>query len=524
MSRMTMKKGWLIFMVALLAILPATARAVLNGVTGAALIPTFNLVAKDGRILMGDGTSAYSWGYATYDPLMIGCLPQGCAQYPGPTLIVNQGDFVTVNLVNKIPTLGGNTPVNVSIVFPGQNVTATATNGVGIPGLLTLEAPPDGTTVVTYTFTASNPGTYIYYSGTRPELQVEMGLVGALVVRPTLGANCPLPNTQAIFAFGPAYPFSPSPSINPVLAFAPIPATLPLAGVPTPTLSASQGFAYCTIDGYYDHEYLALVTELDPTVHLKVERGQMSQINNTDWHATAWFINGRNFPDTQADAYAPWLPNQPYTALPLAHPGETFLLRLVGGGRSLHPMHPHGQNHNVIARDGSLLQSGAGAAAGRVDLPISDYTTTTVPGETADGIWGPWTGARLNWDVYGHANQVDANEITGAPCDPLNLAPGEYLADHCKPFPVAFPAQSKMTYGAMWGGTPFMGVPGNIPAIDPNTGAYHTNLNPMAGQSFMFHSHSEREITTNNIFIGGAATMTMIMPWTDTDGNLIIIP
>jgi hypothetical protein len=129
----------------------------------------------------------------------------------------------------------------------------------------------------------------------------------------------------------------------------------------------------------------------------------------------------------------------------------------------------------------------------------------------------------LNWDVYGHANYVDANGVTDAACT-APPAPGEYIADHCKPFPVAFPAPSKMTYGTMWGGTPFMAVPGSIPAIDPNTGAYHTNLNTMAAQSFMFHSHSEREITTNNIFIGGAATMTMIVPWTDMDGNLIIIP
>jgi FtsP/CotA-like multicopper oxidase with cupredoxin domain len=519
MSRMAIKKGWLIFMVALLAILPATALAYLDGVTGAALTPTFNLVAKDGRIMMGDGTTAYSWGYATYDPLMIGCLPQGCAQYPGPTLIVNQGDFVTVNLVNKIPTLKGNTPVNVSIVFPGQNVTATG----GLPGLITREAPPDGATVVTYTFTASNPGTYSYFSGTRPELEVEMGLVGTLVVRPTLGPNCVLPATQAIFAFPPDYPFSPSPSIDPTVAFAPIPATLPVAGVQTPTLSASRGFAYCAIDAYYDHEYLHFITDLDPAIHLKVERGQMAQIDNTDRHPTAWFINGRNFPDTQADAYVPWLPDQPYTALPLVHPGEVFLIRFVGGGRNLHPMHAHGQNHNVIARDGRLLQSGAGA---RVDLPISDYTTTVVPGETADAIWGSWTGARLNWDIYGHANYVDANGVTEAACDPLTtpLAPGEYIGDHCKPFPVAFPAPTKMTYGVMWGGTPFIGVPGNIPAIDPNTGAYHTNLNTMAAQTFMFHSHNEREITTNNIFIGGAAIMTMVMPWTDMDGNLIIIP
>ena len=28
---------------------------------------------------------------------------------------------------------------------------------------------------VSYTFTAAQPGTYLYHSGTRPELEVEMG-------------------------------------------------------------------------------------------------------------------------------------------------------------------------------------------------------------------------------------------------------------------------------------------------------------------------------------------------------------
>ncbi len=38
---------------------------------------------------------------------------------------------------------------------------------------------------MTYTFTAAEPGTYIYESGTDPAKQVQMGLYGALVVRPT---------------------------------------------------------------------------------------------------------------------------------------------------------------------------------------------------------------------------------------------------------------------------------------------------------------------------------------------------
>src|SRR5260370_9196813 len=102
-------------------------------------------------------------------------------QVPGPTLIVHENDVVTINLLNGLPAAAGNT----SILFPGFTVTATG----GVAGLLTQEAAPAGT--VTYTFTASAPGTHAYYSGTQGDLQIEMGLYGATVVLPAvLPANC----------------------------------------------------------------------------------------------------------------------------------------------------------------------------------------------------------------------------------------------------------------------------------------------------------------------------------------------
>ena len=93
-------------------------------------------------------------------------------QVPGPTLIVTEGQTVTVTLTNNLPAAAGNT----SILFPGFQVTATG----GVAGLLTKEAAPGGT--VTYTFTASSPGTRSYYSGTQGDLQIEMGLYGAIIV------------------------------------------------------------------------------------------------------------------------------------------------------------------------------------------------------------------------------------------------------------------------------------------------------------------------------------------------------
>src|SRR5438067_4193534 len=111
-------------------------------------------------------------------------------QVPGPTLVVTEGQSVTVQLTNNLPTSAGNT----SILFPGFTVTATG----GVVGLLTQEAAPGGT--VSYTFTASSPGTRAYYSGTQGDLQVEMGLYGAIIVLPSgapTNGSCPFHNPAA---------------------------------------------------------------------------------------------------------------------------------------------------------------------------------------------------------------------------------------------------------------------------------------------------------------------------------------
>src|ERR1700751_3051914 len=164
--------------------------------TGAAV--TFALTAQDSYLNQPDGEAVYSWGYGcasgfspTFLPAAIPAPSGGCPtmQVPGPTLIVTEGQAVTVTLLNGLPTPPGNTP----ILFPGFNVstscpTSTAT-GAPQQGLLTCEAVPGST--VTYAFTASAPGTHAYYSGTQGDLQIEMGLYGAIIVLPaTIPANC----------------------------------------------------------------------------------------------------------------------------------------------------------------------------------------------------------------------------------------------------------------------------------------------------------------------------------------------
>ncbi len=115
----------------------------------------------------------------------------GNFQMPGPILCVTEDVPVTINLTNNLSE-------PVSMVFPGQ--TGLSAPALPANGLLAPEAAPGGT--VSYTFTPSEPGTYLYESGTNPHKQVEMGLYGALIVRPAMGAN--FAYNDAATAFDPA--------------------------------------------------------------------------------------------------------------------------------------------------------------------------------------------------------------------------------------------------------------------------------------------------------------------------------
>jgi hypothetical protein len=306
------------------------AQATVEGVPG----PVFYLTARDGFISTPDGDYIYVWGFAS---------GAGPMQYPGPTLIVDQDADVTVNLTNLLS-------VPVSILFPGQ--TGVTTSG-GAPGLLTQEAPPGGT--VSYHFKATHPGTYQYHSGTRPELQLEMGLFGALIIRPPV---------------------------------------------------ANQ--AYEHPDSTYDREYLFVFSEMDPRIHRLVRFRCLHLVDNSIYFPNYFFINGRSSPDTMLPSFSPLLPHQPYNCLPRMHPGEKMLLRLVNADGELHPFHTHGNHMLAIARDGRLLTSPEGVGA---DLAESQFTITVPSGGTADAIF-EWTGENLGWDIYGHlpGDDMEPNE------------------------------------------------------------------------------------------------------------------
>jgi hypothetical protein len=202
---------------------------------------------------------------------------------------------------------------------------------------------------------------------------------------------------------------------------------------------------------------------------------------------------------------ADYLPHQPYNALPLMRPGERVLFRIIGMGRDQHPVHHHSNHSLVIAWDGMPLTSDPGnfATVG-ADLAEFAFSVTSAPGRTSDSIF-EWTGKNLGWDVYGDPN----DPLTAHTCTPnaqgFDPVTSEWCADHGRPLPVLIPEQDDLSPGDFFSGSPFLGQLGTLP---PGLGKFNVD-----GSFFqIMHSHSEKEMTNNDVFPGGMMTFIVILP------------
>jgi FtsP/CotA-like multicopper oxidase with cupredoxin domain len=330
----------------------------------------------------------------------------------------------------------------------------------------------------------------------------------------------------------------------------------------------------------YDREYLFQFAEIDPRVHAEADAqvtskkgctaGAMGCSLNvaTEPFRPAYFlINGRSMPDDMDPNYAAEYPHQPYNGDPHVHPGELALIRVVGQGRWQHPFHEHANHVRILARDGNMILAdpseqgaminyeGSAANAALALAGPALFTTSTVPGQSADGIFY-FTGRGLNWDMYAHSStSTDTNarlactpDVNGYNTgDPTALNYYEWCQDHDKPLqanplgdvagggPVTLPDPNILTNGAWFSGSPYLGPDAtgratgclgtygqngsNASQTNPNCGT--TATTPPSGTianspsseaafAYMWHSHNEREITTNNIFPGGMLMMLLV--------------
>jgi FtsP/CotA-like multicopper oxidase with cupredoxin domain len=323
--------------------------------------PTFSLIAQSGYIQMPDMNTMYMWSLS---------LAGGTFQHPGPTLCVTEGDTVTINLTSSLPTYPSNSvlPTRTSLIFPGQeNVMANGVPAQPEPANNSLTKSIIPGESVAYSFVATRPGTFIYESGTDTKMQVSMGLFGALIVRPSLGANFVYNRADSQF---------------------------------TPT-----------------EEFMALLSEVDPYQHQAVELGVAFNMNN--YQARYWLINGRGFPDSIADNFATWLPTQPYGALARIYPYDAAthpypgVERFINVGTEEFPFHPHANNGLMIGRDGYPLEDVG------LDLSMEKFAFNIGPGQTWDVIF-KWS------DAEGY--NKDTNPVPVTPPDLVNLTLGMFYS------------------------------------------------------------------------------------------------
>ena len=189
-----------------------------------------------------------------------------------------------------------------------------------------------------------------------------MGLFGALVVRPALGA-----------------------ALRPTTA---------------PTASSRPR-----------EEFMVLLSEIDPYQHQAVESGLPFNLNN--YHPRYWLLNGRGFPDThrrQLRVLAaepalrragadPLLQHQVPPTDPNYHP-YPGLIRYLNVGTENYPFHPHGNNGLVIGRDGRALEGPAGE-----DLSFEKFAVNIGPGQTWDVIF-QW------YDAEGYSSATNPVPVT----------------------------------------------------------------------------------------------------------------
>jgi hypothetical protein len=248
------------------------------------------------KSLPGMPSPVAMWGYAQCAAQFTSCGP---VTVPGPALAVPAGDAtLTVHLSNALPE-------PTSLVVPGQSAQMTPVwfepgtvppvtyAGARPAGNLTArvrsfthETAPGG--AGTYVWNGLRPGTYLYQSGTHPQVQVQMGLYGALTRN---AADAPAPE---------AYP----------------------------------GVAY-------DQAVTLLYSEVDPALHDAVASGAYGAgpTSAFDYHPRYFLVNGAPYASGAAPAAT-------------TGGGARTLLRFLNAGLRTHVPMILGLHMRQIAEDG----------------------------------------------------------------------------------------------------------------------------------------------------------------------------
>jgi len=187
---------------------------------------------------------------------------------------------------------------------------------------------------VTYTLTipSTAAGTHAYYSGTQGDLQVEMGLYGAIIVLPSA---------------------VPSACTSGIIHSKQLGGRKPTGLKPNSRLAAGL---YNHPGACYDREIiLPVLGDRSPGFTARRKNsppgpallGCNERCHRPTFRLFSMINRPGSMPDLMDPNYALNIPHQPYNGNPHASGRNWCLLRIIGTGRWQHPVHVHGNHVRV---------------------------------------------------------------------------------------------------------------------------------------------------------------------------------
>lgn len=277
----------------------------------------YELVAAPTRweVLPGVGADAYAYN----------------RQVPGPTIRVTEGDTLRVILRNELdePT---------SIHWHGLHVPNAMD---GVPPF-TQDAVEPGASF-TYEFTVSHAGTFMYHSHVDAAEQIDRGLYGPLIVDPQPGTTQPTQFDEEFTMMLSAWNIP-----RPVDGAADD--TAGIAGIEKEVATAEEADDMAGMD--MEEEPAADEVAVEEPANLSMQMAY-----------NYFTINGKAFPAAPA-----WSVDE----------GDLVRVRLINISNLAHPMHLHGQDFKVVAKDGEAL---------RPEQQLMMNTVSIDAGETYDIVF-----------------------------------------------------------------------------------------------------------------------------------------
>lgn len=284
---------------------------------------------------------------------------------------------------------------------------------LGVGGLPPAEA--EAASQFTYYFTPPHHGTFMYHCHVAAAEHVQMGMYGALIVRP-MDYNKANKANLSVFGKG--------------------------------------------TNTNYDVEYTILLSDFDARWHLQIESdgGLFPDYYVAEWRPDIWLANGRTFPTTllpfkwNAPAVLPINIPASYYVEPryntyLKHSAkQKILIRYINMGYQEKPMHQHGWMMRIVGKDAMpktpqqevfTLLIGSGETYDTITLADPAYGITTPAGSPLSSPTMPTPGT-LNWRIIYPIHDHDDYRVTTNGFYPGGAL---LLLETCPP-PVGVPANT----------------------------------------------------------------------------------